>query len=290
MVRGGICYEADPVHAKTLIEEMGLHASSKGLDRPAAKDEKYDPGAAEEEQLGAEEARRFRSLAARANYLSQDRPDIQFAAKEVCRRMARPTQGCWDRLKKLARYLVQHPRLVLKFLDTGRLPEVVQVYSDSDWAGCQRTRKSTSGGVVVVNGTAVKSWSYTQSTLTLSSAEAELVAFVKSAAEALGAKSLAADLGLELAVEMFVDASAAIGIANRMGIGRVKHLDVKDLWVQEQLRRKAFRLTKIAGDANPADVGTKPLSIWEMETKLGAVGVHVSRTPGGTGPVTFQSA
>ena len=204
--------------------------------------------------------------------------------------MARPTQGCWDRLKKLARYLVQHPRLVLKFLDTGRLPEVVQVYSDSDWAGCQRTRKSTSGGVVVVNGTAVKSWSYTQSTLTLSSAEAELVAFVKSAAEALGAKSLAADLGLELAIEMFVDASATIGIANRMGIGRVKHLDVKDLWVQEQLRRKAFRLTKIAGDANPADVGTKPLSIWEMETKLGAVGVHVSRPPGGTGPVTFQSA
>ena len=54
-----------------------------------------------------------------------------------------------EKLKRLARYLVSHPRLTVNFEDTGTIPSQVRVYSESDWAGCLRTRRSTSGGCVM---------------------------------------------------------------------------------------------------------------------------------------------
>ena len=68
-------------------------------------------------------------------------------------------------------------------------------YSDSDWAGCRRTGKSTSGGCVLRGRHLLKGWSKTQQCVTLSSAEAELVAMNRAAAELLGILSLLVDLG-----------------------------------------------------------------------------------------------
>lgn len=271
---GGLTYEADANHARKILEDMGLHASSNGLDKPCIKETAQDIEQ-DDVELDPQEMTSFRSIAARANYLAQDRPDLQFATKEICRRMAKPTRGCWTAMKRLARYLVQYPRLVFTFADLGYIPDSIQVCSDSDWAGCLRTRKSTSGGVVVLGETAVKHWSSTQTTRALSSGEAELVAFVKAASEGIGAQSLAADLGLHVRVDVFVDSSAAIGMSNRTGVGRVRHLDVKDLWVQEQVRRKRIYLHKIRGDLNPADLGTKPLSVAEMTGKLKSIGAEI---------------
>ena len=66
-------------------------------------------------------------------------------------------------------------------------------------------------------GSAVKSWSSTQSTLALSSGEAESYALVKTAAEALGVQALAADLGWSMRVRIFVDSAAAKAMASRVG-------------------------------------------------------------------------
>ena len=75
-----------------------------------------DDGEEEEEvadELSKIETTGFRGLAARANYLAQDRPDVQFSAKEICRRMSRPRQRDWESLKRLARYLVRYPELII---------------------------------------------------------------------------------------------------------------------------------------------------------------------------------
>ena len=66
-----------------------MKEDSKGLDAPIAKEEAATAGA-EEEPLGPQEATKFRALAARANYIAQDRVDVQFAAKELCREMSCP--------------------------------------------------------------------------------------------------------------------------------------------------------------------------------------------------------
>ena len=99
--------------------------------------------------LEGSEATTFRSMAARAIFLALDRADIQFAVKEIARRMARPRWGDWALLKRFARYLVTAPRCVTHFAWQHPQP-IVDVLVDADWAGCKETSRSTSGGAVTV--------------------------------------------------------------------------------------------------------------------------------------------
>ena len=83
------------------------------------------------------------------------------------------------KLKRAARYLKSHKRLVYKFpWGTGPMPKSDEDYLDfnvdSDFAGCAQTRRSTSGGIVVYHVHCVRHWSVTQTTLSLSSGESEL--------------------------------------------------------------------------------------------------------------------
>ena len=105
----------------------------------------------------------------------------------------------------------------------------------------------------------VKHWSTTQKAITLSSGEAELGGVVKAASEALGLQSVAEDLGILLRIALCTDSSAAVGICRRAGIGRVRHLAVGQLWIQELVRDEVVDLFKVKGELNPADMLTKPL-------------------------------
>ena len=100
----------------------------------------------EDEELPARLHTAFRAAAARANYLAADRIDAQFACKEICRHMARPTQQSWKALKRLCRYLLGRPRLVYRY--PRQKAAWIDVYVDTDWAGCARTRKANIGGKV----------------------------------------------------------------------------------------------------------------------------------------------
>ena len=135
----------------------------------------------------------------------------------------------------------------------------MDVYTDTDFAGCTTTRRSTSGGCALVNGCLVKHWSKTQSTIALSSGEAELAGIGSGMAQALGIQSLAADMGWSLKPRVFSDATAAIGISKRRGLGKIRHLHTADLWVQEQIRSERVILEKVLGADNPADIFTKYL-------------------------------
>ena len=66
-------------------------------------------------ELNPAEATTFRALAARCNYLAQDRADIAYSPKELCSEFAAPNKRSYSKLKRLARYLVAHPQLVYKF-------------------------------------------------------------------------------------------------------------------------------------------------------------------------------
>lgn len=267
-------YEADPRHRERILDEVGLEPNSNPLDCPVARDtaEGGDRGVDEEHEADELETRNFRAVAARANYLGQDRPDVQFAAKELCRDMARPSADSWRKAKKVGRYLVGAPRLVWKFEEKAEEPECIEAFADSDWAGCKDTRKSTSGGMLVVGGVCLKSWSSTQTTVALSSGEAELYALVKAACEGLGLQSIARDLGWDLPVRVLVDSSAAKSASSRLGVGRLRHVEVKQFWIQEVVASGRVTLLKIRSEENPADVLTKPLSCKRMADLLGRVG------------------
>ena len=139
------------------------------------------------------------------------------------------------KLKRVSWYLVEFPRLEWRFGQGERgCADLVtlNLFTDSDWAGCPKTRKSTSGGVIVLDGVALEHWSSTQTSVALSSGEAEYTALVKAAAEGLGVQALAADLGWSLRIVVHTGSATAKSIASRSGIGKIGHLEAKTHWVQ----------------------------------------------------------
>ena len=136
-----LCYrfcqtEADPRQVERLLEELELDGDGiKGVVTPGVKVLAHQAQA--EVALPASDHTRFRALAARANYLAADRPDVIFAAKEICRLMAKPTDLSMSALKRLGRYLRRRPRLVFRLL--FQKADRWEVYTDTDWAGCVRT-------------------------------------------------------------------------------------------------------------------------------------------------------
>ena len=177
----------------------------------------------ENSRIPADEHSVFRALAARSNYLAQDRIDLQFAAKEICRFMSSPTVASQGALKRLGRFIIGHKRAVYKY--PFQRADHIDVYSDTDWSGCPRTRRSTSGGCIMVGQHCLRTWSSTQPSVTLSSGEAEYYGLVKAAGAGLGHQSLMGDLDVQLPVRAWTDSSAALGIASRSGLGKLRHLE-----------------------------------------------------------------
>ena len=120
----------------------------------------------------------------------------------------------------------------------------------------------------------MKSWSKTTSVLCLSTGEAELAALVKGATEAEGFRSLLVDFGMESQIVMVSDASAAIGITARQGLGKIRHLAVADLWLQQRVKDKLLQIRKVDGRLNPADLMTKPMDGVRLADLLARMGMH----------------
>ena len=103
----------------------------------------------------------------------------------------------------------------------------------------------------------LKCWSATQAGVAMSLGEAEFYGAVRGASAGLGMKALYSDIGYKLPLRLWTDSSAAIGIASRQGLGKLRHLECTSLWLQQRLRHKDLEIRKIAGEANPADLYTK---------------------------------
>ena len=116
--------------------------------------------------LTATEATDFRAMAARANYLALDRPDIAYSTKEVCKCFANPNSDAMAALKHLVRYLCGCPTIVWYF-NYQPTCNVLVASVDTDFAGCLSTRRSTSGGAAMRGCHLLKHWSSTQGTVTL---------------------------------------------------------------------------------------------------------------------------
>ena len=117
------------------------------------------------------------------------------------------------------------------------------------WAGCAKTAKSTSGGIVCIGEHVIKTYSRQQRVIALSSAEAELYAMVAASAESLAIIAYAKDLGNKMTGEVYVDSSAALGISQRCGIDKVRHLRTQGLWVQEARLTGRLAYRKVLGSS-----------------------------------------
>lgn len=118
-------------------------------------------------------------------------------------------------------------------------------------------------------------WSNTQANVALSVAEAELNAIVKGAVEAIGMKNMIKEFGHEVQMFIFTDSSAATGILHRSGCGKLKHLEAKQLWVQEAVANKNIKIVKIPRAQNISDALTHHWTVAEASVHFPSASLSV---------------
>ena len=111
---------------------------------------------------------------------------------------------------------------------------------------------------------AVQAWSSNQNVIALSSGEAEYYAALKGASSALGFQSMLKDLGMQGSITLYTDSSAARGIIQRVGLGKLRHLETGYLWLQSAVKAKKLQVRKVLGTDNPADLLPKRLASADM--------------------------
>ena len=149
---------------------------------------------------------------------------------------------------------------------------LIEVFVDSDWGGCARSRKSTSGGAIMAYGMCLKTWSTTQSSLARSSGEAELYAANKGMSEGLGLQAMCRDMNIDMVVRVRTDSDACRGTCHRSGLGRLKHVEIEHLWSQEAVAQGRVELTRVDRSENSADCMTKFVAEKDMEDQLRRLG------------------
>ena len=165
-------YECDQRHADLIVSNLGLTGGNSRVT-PGIKCDAPENYPA----LSGGDRVMYRSNVARGIYISQDRPDISFAVEELSRQQSCPVESEFESLKRLGRYLTGSSRLVqmFRYQDESQLV----TYVDTIFAGCLKTRKSTSGGMIMHGSNVIKHWSSTQYVIALPSGDAEHDGLVK---------------------------------------------------------------------------------------------------------------
>ena len=135
----------------------------------------------------------------------------------------------------------------------------VVIMTDSDWATDQQNRKSKSAVHIYVGDCLLYSYTRRQTVIAQSSAEAEFYATASGVSEGILLRKVLAFFGLPLGLRVLTDSAANNAMAHRLGVGKVRHLETKVLWLQQLVYQGLLTMTWRAGRFNNADLGTKVL-------------------------------
>ena len=282
LVVPGTRYVAD------VVEILGLETANTATT-PTNANDKEEPN--DKDFLDEERTRLYRGCVGSLLYVAHDRCDLQYAVKELGRDLKAPTERLWRNLKKAVRYAKTTTTLGIYFprrdpedendhvsylfqadekcsdQETGSL-NYLEVWSDANWAGCKESRLSTSGGVMLYKGCQLYSFSRTQTAIALSSAESEWYAATAATSEALHLhlKDVLDFVGeRNLQIRLHLDSTAAAGIGQRKGVGKVRHLAARTLWLQDKVATGEVVIQLTKGEGNLADVNTKALTRRPLE-------------------------
>lgn len=226
-----------------------------------------------DDNTGLANASVYRSLVGRLIYLTHSRPDIAFSVGVLSRYMHRPTLHHFGAAKRVLRYLVGTQNYGLWFHKTDVFKVVG--FTDSDWAGSAEDRKSTSGNCFTLGSTAISWSSKKQSTVALSSTEAEYVAATSAGCQAVWLRRILHDLGHEQSEATIIkcDNKSAVMLAkNPVHHSRTKHIDIKHHYIRELIASEEIQLENCRSKEQVADLLTKSLPQAKHEglsTKMG---------------------
>ncbi|GKV50375.1 hypothetical protein SLEP1_g57082 [Rubroshorea leprosula] len=259
--KGGKLFLSQKKYIEKVLERFGLH-EAKAVTTPLGAHFKLSSNLSPE----TEEEKKFMARVPYASAVGSlmyamvcTRPNISHAVSVVSRYMANPGKGHWEAVKWILRYLRGTVDIGLVYDRSANPSGNVVGFVNSDFAGDLDKRRSTTGYVFTLSGCAI-SWKATlQSTVALSTTEAEYMAITEAVKEALWLKGLVSDLGVEQnEIMVFCDSQSAIHLTkNTMYHERTKHIQVRYHFVREVISNGDVLVEKISTDENPADMMTK---------------------------------
>ena len=235
----GYSVEANPKYIRNVINVLGLEEA-----KPVTPSAKRTPTTESPVELEGERRAMYRTVVEKMLCMCQERADVMYSVKETARKITCSSESDEMNLKRIVRYLKSAPS-AKSLIEITSPSKFVNMYTDSDWARQATTCKSTSGGVVQWRNATLTAWSRTQQTVSLSSAEAELYALTTGVAEGMVTKHLLQKLGHEVILMNHVDSQSAKAWASKRGLGRLKHVMLKYMYVQDVVEKKLTNLAYI---------------------------------------------
>ena len=241
-------------YVKELLSKYNLHSTSSmktPISAPLSMDS--DPDGKPVDPTT------FRGMVGSLMYLTASRPDIMFATYLCARYQSNPKESHLNAVKRILRYLKGSPGLGLWYPKGSGL-ELIG-YSYSDHAGCKIDRKSTTGGCQFLGGKLVSWTSKKQTSVSMSTAEAEYVSAASCCAQILWMKNQLTDYGVKYSkTPIFCDNTSAIAISrNPVMHSKTKHIDIRYHFIRDHVMNGDIELHFIPTDKQLADVFTKPL-------------------------------
>jgi len=205
------------------------------------------------------------------------RPDISFAVGILGRFQSNPGMEHWKAAKKILRYLQGTKNLMLTYRKTDCLETIG--YSDSDYAGCIDTRKSTGGFVYLLAGGAVSWKSAKQTIIAASTMKAEFVACFEATIQGLWLRNFISGLGyvdsIAKPLKIYCDNAAAVFFSKNDRYSKgAKHMEIKYLAVKEEVQKRTITIQHISTDkmiADPLTKGLAPKTFMEHVVNMGLV-------------------
>ena len=257
--KSGAVWIGQPVYTRKAIEKFNM-SEAKPVATPVDSSVKLTKAEEDSETI---DQGLYQSAVGCLLYLSTwKRPDIAFAVSNVAKFCSNPSKEHWTAVKWILRYLVGTVDYGLCYKSGSQSDECVG-YSDSDWAGDINDRKSTSGYLFQLNGTAISWRSKKQSCVALSTAEAEYMALASAAQEAIWIQQVLSDMTSEPTKPVHIneDNQSAISMTkNPQYHGRAKHISIKYHFVREQVENAVVILKYCPSENMLADMFTKGLN------------------------------
>ncbi|GJR10073.1 retrovirus-related pol polyprotein from transposon TNT 1-94 [Tanacetum coccineum] len=211
-------------------------------------------------------------------YLTASRPDLQFAICMCARYQARPTEKHLHAVKRIFRYLKGTVNHGLWYPKDSSI--ALTAFTDADHAGCQDTRRSTSGSMQFLGDKLVSWSSKRQKSIAISSTEAEYIAMSGCCAQILWMRSRLTNYGLGFnKIPMYCDNKSAIALScNNVQHSSLKHIDIRFHFIKEHVENEVIELYFVNTEYQLADIFTKALARERIEFLINKQGMR-SFTP-----------
>ncbi|GJX04070.1 putative ribonuclease H-like domain-containing protein [Tanacetum coccineum] len=215
----------------------------------------------------------YRSMIGCLMYLTASRPDIMFAVCLCARFQVTPKVSHLHAVKRIFRYLKHQPNLGLWYPKDS--PFHLEAFSDSDYAGDNHDRRSTSGGCQYL-GRRLVSWQCKKQTIVaISSTEAEYVAAASCCAQVLWMQNQLLDYGFNfMNTEIHIDNESTICIVkNPVFHSKTKHIQIRHHFIRDCYEQRLINVVKVHTDDNVADLLTKGFDLARFKFLVVTIGM-----------------